>query len=175
MDEPIGGGPPRAYCLFSCESRPMGVPLEAVAEVMEPGRLVRLPLCPKPVRGLCTCRGKIVPVIGASRPAGEPIPPPGDRSGALLMLRSANGPWGLAIDRAGVTVEVAPESPAAGELAPPGGFVVSGTVQRGGIPHAILDIDRTWKGLKAEIDRWYAAVLGVESPGNPSPRPARAG
>ncbi|QDV35814.1 chemotaxis protein CheW [Tautonia plasticadhaerens] len=169
MDEPPEGRPSRAYCLFLSESRPLGVPLDAVAEVMEAGRLVRLPLCPGQVVGLCTYRGKIVPVV---RPGDEGGGPPGGGEGggrAVLILRTGRGLWGLSIDRGGVSVEVAGEGPA-GEGPPIGrGFVASGSVGRRGTSHAVLDPDRSWRGVKTEIDQWYADALGSGGDGFPPP------
>jgi hypothetical protein len=46
--------------------------------------------------------------------------------------------------------------------------VASGTVDREGRSHAILDHDRTWRALKTEIDHWYADALGSDGSGLPS-------
>jgi chemotaxis signal transduction protein len=172
MDDLPEGRPSRAFCLFQSESRPLGVVLDVVAEVMEAGRLVWLPLCPRQVVGLCTYRSKIVPVI---RPGAPDRPPAiglggGGRERAVMILRTGNGLWGLSIDRGGVTVEVARESPAGGggQGALARGFVASGTVDREGRSHAILDHDRTWRALKTEIDHWYADALGSDGSGLPS-------
>jgi chemotaxis signal transduction protein len=172
MDESSEGPLSRAFCLFQSESRPLGVVLEVVAEVMEAGRLVWLPLCPRQVVGLCTYRSKIVPVI---RPSDPDRPPAyglgGDgRERAVMILRTGNGLWGLSIDRGGVSVEVARESPAdgGGTMALARGIVASGTVDREGMSHTILDHDRTWRALKTEIDHWYADALGSEGSGLPS-------
>lgn len=169
MDDPPEGRPSRAYCLFLSESKALGVHLDVVAEVMEAGRLVWLPLCPRQVVGLCTYRGKIVPVVRPGGEGGGPSSGGAGRERAVLILRAGHGLWGLSIDRGGVSVEVAREGPVGAEPPIGRGFVASGSVGRGGVSHAILDHDRTWRGLKTEIDQWYADALGSEGGGFSAP------
>lgn len=159
---------PRCFCLFTGGSRPLGVDLEAVAEVVESARLVRVPLCPRPVLGLLTYRGKVVPVLGLGS-ADRDRPAADDGAGhAFLVLRTAQGLWGLAIDRGGVLIEHAPEAlPFRGDP-PPGGFAVAGAVDRGGVSHAILDPGRSWRGVRSEIERWYALAIEDRRPERPA-------
>ena len=162
MDDRFEESPTHAFCLFHCDSLPLGVPLEVVAEVLEPVRLVRLPLCPRQVLGLCTYRGKIVPVLRPGAEMTEPSRSTEISEHAYLILKTAHGLWGLGIDRAGVTVEVSRETRHDRPFSIPGGFVSRGGVDHDGTMHAILDHEGTWTGLKSEIDRWYRDALGLD-------------
>ncbi len=71
------GNARRAWYLFRSEGVPFAVGLEAVAEVVEADRPVRLPLCPPRVLGLCTVRRDVVPVVRlAGHREAEPRDPP---------------------------------------------------------------------------------------------------
>lgn len=157
----------RAFCLFFGGSRPLGVGLEIVAEVVESSRLVRVPLCPRPVLGLLTYRGKVVPILGLG-PADQDRhrADPGDDEQAFLVLRTGQGLWGLAIDRPGVQVEASSDPKPFDGPPPPGGFVVTAAVDHNGVSHAILDHDQTWRGIRSEVERWYLLAIEGHRPGH---------
>lgn len=156
---------PRAFCLFLGGSRPLGVGLEIVAEVVESSRLVRVPLCPRPVLGLLTYRGKVVPILGlgSTDRDGHSADPAGPGH-AFLVLKTRHGLWGLAIDRPGVQVEASSEPKPFDGNPPPGGFVVNGAVDHDGKTHAILDHDQSWRGVRSEVERWYRLAIEGQQP-----------
>ncbi len=151
----------RAYCLFPYRSRWLAVGVDAVETVLEAPRLVRLPLCPRPPTSMCSHRGGVLPVVEPAVEGEEPGEEPGGRRPAVLVLRTARGPIGLRIDRAGIAVvEDGPTAGVAGAATLPDGLVAAGTIDREGRSHAILDPDRTWAALRALIDRGYAESRG---------------
>ncbi|WP_152049630.1 chemotaxis protein CheW [Tautonia marina] len=170
-----GADPPcssHALCLFSSDSRPLAVDLERVVEIVAAGRLIPLPLCPRQVLGLSTYRGKIVPILGLgvrnrAHSAGEY-----ETRRAFLILKSHQSLWGLAIDREGVRVEVAGSLRSADWVELPGGFQTAGVIEAGGVSHAILELERSWLGVKSEIERWYGLALDRHHLNSPSASPS---
>ncbi len=65
------------------------VGLEAVAEVVEVERLVRLPQSPPHVLGLCALRRDVIPVVAVQRTAAEP-----SSRFLVLILRTSQGGMG---------------------------------------------------------------------------------
>lgn len=161
-----------ALCLFSSDSRPLAVELERVVEVIAAGRLIPLPLCPRQVLGLWTYRGKIVPILGLG--ARNRAQSAGDHETrrAFLILKSHQSLWGLAIDRDGVRVEVTGPLRSADGIELPGGFQAAGEIEAGGVSHAILDPERSWRGVKSEIERWYSLALDRHHLNSPSASPS---
>lgn len=164
----------RAYCLFPCRSRLLAVAVDAVEGILEAARLVRFPLCPWPVAGLCTYRGRILPVV---RPADDCEGWAGGRPGlrpTVLVLRTGHGHLGLLIDRDGIRIVADAEvdggaGPVGGRAPlPPEGLVVAGTIDREGKSHAVIDPDRTWSALRSVIEGGYGAGLGVAASAVPS-------
>lgn len=154
-------GATRAYCLFPYQSRWLAVGVDAVEAVLEAPRLVRLPLCPRPPTSMCSHRGGILPVVEPTIEGEGPVVASTGRRPAVLVLRTARGPIGLLIDRAGVAVvEDGPTAGAAGAATLPEGLVAAGTIDRDGRSHAILDPDRTWMALRDLIDRGYGGDRG---------------
>jgi chemotaxis signal transduction protein len=146
-----------AYCLFSCRARRLAVGVDAVEAVMEAGRVVRLPLAPRPVAGLCLYRGAILPVVD---PADGPAGPDADREGchpAVLVLRAGRGPLGLLTDRGALAIVETPRHAADGAGPLPEGLVAAGAIERDGRTYAVLDIDRSWKALRDGIEVVYGA------------------
>jgi chemotaxis signal transduction protein len=139
-----------ALCLFTCGRRPLAVPLEAVAEVVELDRLVPMPLCPPRVVGLCALRRDVVPVVRlGDEEAG------GESGHVALLLRAEPGPWGILIDRDGVAVTDDGHDHRDGPPTIADGVAVVGAVERGGASHAVLDPAETARVLRDEIERWY--------------------
>ncbi|WP_169977383.1 chemotaxis protein CheW [Tautonia rosea] len=162
----------RALCLFSIASRPLGVDLETVVEVVASGRLVQLPLCPRQVLGLWTYRGKIVPILGLGAQQRNQTGGENETRRAFLILRTHQGLWGLTIDREGVQVEVTEPLQSADRAELPGGFMTAGEIESGGVTYAILDLERSWRGVKSEIERWYGLVLDQHHLNSPQASPA---
>lgn len=164
-DEPRGA---KGYCLFPCGAGSLAVGVDAVEAVMEADRLVRLPLCPRPVFALCIYRGSILPIVG---PVGDSKGWDGARGGrlpAVLVLRTGHGHLGLLIDRGALAVvedcQVSGgdrRENAGGEAWPlPEGLVAAGSIERDGLPHPVLDVDRTWKAMRSLIESGYDAGRG---------------
>ena len=51
-----------SFCLVRCDSRPLAVAVENVAQVLEIDALVKLSLCPPAIAGLCPYHRQVVPV-----------------------------------------------------------------------------------------------------------------
>ena len=164
MDPTAADRSARSYCLFTSGPRALGLDVTSVIEVIRAGLLVQLPLCPRSVLGLCAYRGGFVPVVGPEH-GWESLSVHGeDRGQGVLVLRTRRGPVGLLIDRGGVSVEAGTAGPDDAGPPLPGGFAVGGLIERDGRSHAILDPERTWQGLRDEIERRYSDVLGPRRP-----------
>lgn len=165
-----------ACCLFTCQSRLFAVRLDVLEGIIKVPGIVRLPLCTRPVSGLCTYRGRFIIVV---RPAGDRegwVAGRGGRGPTVLVLRAEQGQFGLLIDRddiaivADVEMEGAVDTTDGGgqsrEL--PEGLVSSGSIERDGKLHAIIDPDGTWTYLRAVIERGYGASFGNVAQETPS-------
>lgn len=143
---------PPPWCLFRSDSRPFAVALEAVAEVVQADRLIRLAHCPPQILGLCTVRRDIVPVLSLNPGALGTEP---ETSIVVLVLRSDQGMWGIRIDREGTAVNDGVLNASAQGEPVSGGAEVVGSVQRGDLAHAVIDPDRTWRNVRALVEAWY--------------------
>lgn len=157
--KPTTGVPesPRSLCLFTCGARPYAVGVESVVEVIELGPLVRIPLGPRPVLGLCVYRGGVAPIAWPG-PGDMPAPEEKGPAPAVLVLRSDHGLWGLAIDRGGVAVGEAPPGWQPGTPSVSGFLSIVGEIDRGGKSHALLDPEASWQTLRTTIEHWYGEV-----------------
>jgi CheW-like domain len=152
--------PSNAYCLLPGRSRSLAVSLDAVVGLVEAGRIIRLPLCPTPVVGLCMSRGGFMPVL---RPiecadADDRRALEADRAETILVLRTPRGDIGLLIRREGVSIA---ENCVVRTTEPrtlPMGFIASGSIERDGATLAVIDPARSWQGVRTLLDGWYAAV-----------------
>jgi purine-binding chemotaxis protein CheW len=157
----------RAWYLFRSEGSPFAVGLEAVAEVVEADRPVRLPLCSPRVLGLCTVRRDVVPVIRlAGRREDEPRDPP--RRLIVLILRTAQGPWGIHIDEGGTVVAEASPEVADGPAddvgpAPPGSLRLNGAA------HAVVDAEAAWRDARRDIAAHYRDASRTPDPAFETP------
>jgi chemotaxis signal transduction protein len=144
----------RPWCLFKSDSRPFAVGLDAVAEVVEADRLVRLSLCPPQVLGLCTVRRDIVPVLSLTPPAagGEREP---EGKTIVLILRSDEGVWGIRADREGTAVADGRFEPAGSLADDAEGAAIVGTLKRGDHAHAVIDPGQTWRNVREHVEAWY--------------------
>lgn len=153
-----------SFCLVRCESRPLAVAVENVAEVLELDSLVRISLCPSVIAGLCPYHRQVVPVAALpgdsspwmpeapeSRPSGK-----ADRQ-SVLILQTEQGVWGLKIDQGGTIIAAASPSrhePVKGD----DGTVTVGVVRHGGTDHALLDAAATWRGLRDLVVNGYVQI-----------------
>jgi purine-binding chemotaxis protein CheW len=141
------------------------VGLEAVAEVVEADRLVRLAHCPPQVLGLCTVRRDIIPILSlAPAPTQAQVQTEAESEGpeaaresrlVALILRSDLGAWGIRIDREGTVVA---DDAAVTLASSPGvdhGATVLGTLRRGESTHTIIDPVQTWHNVRGTVEAWY--------------------
>ncbi|MFO0954519.1 MAG: chemotaxis protein CheW [Isosphaeraceae bacterium] len=146
------GRPTRPWCLFKSGAGAYAIGLEAVAEVVEVDRLVRLPHCPPRVVGMCSLRREVLPVVALSRAEGEEAKGPH----LMLILRSGQGPWALEISQEGTSVVEEPlEGLAPGQHGGAPGVAFLGSLNRGDVTHAVIDPAATWQGLRSEVEAWY--------------------
>ncbi len=171
MDNGDTGGP-RAYCLFPFRARSLAVGVDAVEALVEADRLVRLPLCPGPVSGLCTYRGGLLPII---QPADDPEgwdEGPGARRPAVLVLRTGRGLLGLLIGRGDITVVEDCRADDVGDLTVveggesllPEGLVAAGSIVRDGTSYPLIEPHRTWTAVRELIARGYHDGRGPGAP-----------
>ena len=158
---------PRSVCLFTCGSNPFAVDVDALVEVIEPGRVVRVPLAPRHLLGLYPYRGGIVPVVWTGVGEWPSIEEPGPRP-AVLILRSTGGLWGLVVDRQGVVVVDARPGERHSGLTMEGFLNIVGEVGWAGKTHALFDTSSSWHTLRNATERWYGEVNGGPPPAEPS-------
>lgn len=147
----------QAWCLFRSMSQSFAVPLDYVAEVVSVDQLLRLPLSPAEVIGLCTIRREVIPVVRLLDRENDPREP-ADLINAVLVLQAEQGLWGIGINREGIAVV---------EGFP--GFIepsarceniagAAGTIRRGDLLHTVINPVRAWATLRASIERWYSRI-----------------
>ncbi len=163
MTQPEPGVRPTAWCLFESASRLWAIPLENVAEIIAVDRLVRMPLCPPDLLGLCTLRREAIPVFwpvhdGSS--AGVLSP-----SHVVLILRVAQGLWGIPVLREGTVVheDDQPLGPA-NATGPEGSEADGDAIVRGKLTYRILDPEAAWHEARRSIERWYGRGVSRPSP-----------
>jgi len=162
-----------SFCLFHCESLPFAVAVADVAEIAEIDALVRIGLCPPRILGLCPYHRQVVPVVALGRDSCRAAPPTSDRRSSakgtrevVLIMQTSQGMWGVLIDRDGTTITV--QRPSRHEPRDDGdGVVTAGQIDHGGVSHALLDAELTWRGLRSLVVNWFA--LFNESVASPRP------
>lgn len=142
---------PDALFVFRCRTRMYALPVSAVDAVIDSGPLVRLPLAPPRIIGLCAHRRQVLPVFllaesGAGSKTGDQV---------VVLLRSEQGTWGLQADRAGVTVVEGRVIPAGAD-----GPGAVGTLAHEGHSVVVLDPETAWLALREEVEQWYAQARG---------------
>jgi len=155
MVNPIGTHRPNAWCLFRSQSRALAVPLERVCEIVAVDRLVRVPLSPPELLGLCTVRREVIPVL---RLDAEPSQGNGQgaRPTAVLVLRTdQRGPWGIAINRDGITVLDESVGEEDGSLLDPQSPTPPDVIRRGDDVYTVVHPEKTWASVRAAVERWY--------------------
>jgi hypothetical protein len=158
-----------AYCLFHCGVGYLAVDVNSVEVVVEVHRLVRLPLCPRPVSALGIYRGGVLPIVEPIDDSSRVGAASAGQQPSVLVLRTGHGPLGLLIDRGSLAVVEDCRVAASGAVgaergeasALPGGLVAAGSIERDGSPHAILDVGRTWAALRGLVESGYGAYRGV--------------
>jgi chemotaxis signal transduction protein len=149
----------RSLCLFQSGSKTFAIGLEAVAEVIEVDRSVRLPHSPPNVLGMCVLRRDVIPVLdlaegpqenGWSRPLAK---------STVLLLKTSHGIWGVQISGEGIIVT--DDSVESGMDRTDGAS--SGFVQRGETLYALIDPEATWLKMRTTVERWYSDYWGAES------------
>lgn len=149
-------------CLFTCGPKRFALPVAALGGVIETGDLVRMPLAPARVVGLCSHRRQALPVFQL-----EGSTPVCTASSAVLLVRSDQGTWGLRADREGVAVIESHVVPGSAE-----GPGACGTVLHEGRTYTVLDPELAWRDLRAEIEREYSkARPGADSSRSSNHRP----
>ncbi len=153
-----------SFCLVRCESRPLAVAVENVAQVLELDKLVRISLCPPQIAGLCPYHRQVVPVAVFPR---DPAPtmlevqqsrPSGKADGeSVLILQTDQGVWGLKIDRGGTIITAARPS-RHDPVKEADGSVTVGLIRHGGTDHALLDASATWRGLRELVVNRYVQI-----------------
>jgi purine-binding chemotaxis protein CheW len=169
LTAPLPPEPPgRPWCVFHCGRHGFAVTLDAVAEVVEVDRLVRLPHAPSRVLGLCVLRREVIPVIDLDTPEsdrGVPATPPGCLA---VILRTAQGIWAIKVNREGTAVARAIPEAAEGPSPDGRGLVCAGSIQKGDARHAVIDPEAAWRSVRAEVQDWYRDHRGGESDGKAS-------
>jgi purine-binding chemotaxis protein CheW len=161
----------RAWCLFRSDGSPFAVGLEAVTEVVEADRTVRLPLSPPRVLGLCAVRRDVVPVVRLSG-HGEERPDESVRRINVLILRTAHGSWGVRVDQEGTVVaEAALDDSDAGPDARPAAIL--GSIRREGTTYTVVDPELAWRDVRTDIEAHYTSFTRSLDPTFDLPEDAR--
>jgi hypothetical protein len=137
--------------LFRSEARPYAIRIASVAEVVRVERLVRLPLAPPRLVGLRILRRDVIPVF-RPREAELKNAVATDGVSLVLLIRAAQGIWGLLIDREGL--QVREEIPTNHERsspdpAPDRVLIDEVTYQR-------IDPEIAWEELQMSMNSWYS-------------------
>jgi CheW-like domain len=144
-----------AWCLFWSLSRPYAVRLDCVSEVVSVDRLVRLPLGPPELMGLCTIRRDVIPVVGLvdGRPAAVASVA---GTTAVLILQAGQGTWGIGISREGIAV--VDESAEGGDdvrIEPADLPGRESGIHKGDTFYAVIHPELAWSSVRTAVERWY--------------------
>jgi chemotaxis signal transduction protein len=162
---PAPSGSTRPWCFFQSGMAAYAIAVEAVAEVVEVERLVRLPHSPPRVLGLCTLRREVIPVIGLDRSSPASESPGVCSKVTVLILKSGRGRWAFRVNPEGTVVakEALDDPPAATAHANAPGLAITGTIRRAEMVYAVIDPDATWKNVRKEVEDWYSNHWGRAS------------
>jgi len=139
----------------------LAVRVDDVDAFLEADRFVRIPLAPRPVAGLCTYRGGVLPILD----------PADDREGSgagtfvVLSLRTRRGLLGLLVSRGEVVIVAdgqgmgtGPDPAAEAGGAPlPQGLVAAGVIERDGETFPVIDPEGTWSRVREMIVDGYTS------------------
>lgn len=148
-----------AHCLFHCGGTPLAIRLDSVAEVLEVDRIVRLPLAPPEILGLCILRREVIPVVALRGPKSE-VSPRLSSSALVLILRGDRGAWALKIDPTGTVVATEDVIHHQIDSLTCSILVLRGLLSREGTEYSVIDHDATWRHLKDRIDSAYSRDNG---------------
>ena len=153
-----------SFCLVSCQTKPLAVAVENVAEVLELDSFVRISLCPPAIAGLCPYHGQVVPVAALSgdlAPPTEKVPQSRGSGKAVresvLILQTEQGLWGLRVDRGG-TIVIAARPSRHEPVMDADGSVTVGLIRHAGSDHALLDAAATWRALREMVVHGYVKI-----------------
>jgi purine-binding chemotaxis protein CheW len=143
----VSDAPIKPWCLFQSGESNYALRLEAVAEVVEVERSIRLPHSPPLVLGLCALRREMIPVIALDESMTLESANGGGKH-TVLILRTARGTWGLRIDAEGTIVA----KEGLDDLETSDG---SGSLHLGDTAYEIIDPEKTWRSIRDRVDEWY--------------------
>ncbi|HEV3164937.1 MAG TPA: chemotaxis protein CheW [Isosphaeraceae bacterium] len=164
MASSVGTHRPKAWCLFRSQSRALAVSLERVCEIVAIDRLVRVPLSPPELLGLCTVRREVIPVL---RMDSEPSQGNAQtqRLNAVLVLRTSHQrSWGIAINRDGITVHDETVKEEDGKELEPETTIPPDVIRRGEDIYTVVHPENTWNGVRAAVESWYRISCPQEPP-----------
>jgi len=95
----------RQFCTFWLEDLLCGIDVAAVQEVLQPQTTRRVPLAADSIKGLINLRGQVVTAIDLRSCLAMP-PRTDDRGAVNIIIRSAQEPVSLLVDRIGDILEV---------------------------------------------------------------------
>jgi chemotaxis signal transduction protein len=145
-----------AWCLFRSLSQPYAVRLESVLEVVSVDRLVRFPLGPPELMGLCTIRRDVIPVIGLVD--GRPAPvDAASGTTAVLILQAGQGTWGVGINREGIAV-VDQSADTSAEPGAESAELEEGVagIRKGDTIYTVIHTEQAWASVRTTVERWYS-------------------
>lgn len=96
-------------CTFDVDTLYVGIEVSRIQEILRAQPLTPVPLAPSVIRGLMSLRGQIVPVLDLRERLGlHPAPP--DAEQFNVLIRTADGPVSLLVDKVGDVVEIESEA-----------------------------------------------------------------
>jgi purine-binding chemotaxis protein CheW len=95
----------RTYATFFADGLLFGLPATEVLELANPRELTRVPLAPGTLAGLMNLRGQIIAAIDLRRRLGLP-PRPAGQLAMNVVLRTADEPVSLLVDRVGEVIDL---------------------------------------------------------------------
>jgi len=138
-----------AWCSFSSLGRLYRIRLDSVCQVVQVDRLIRLPMCPPRLVGLCKLGRDVIPVfVPFSEPVDRPASP--GQTQLVLVLRATKGQWGFLVDPGGVHVHE--DAPAGSVHTPP---QEPRSIDREQPDFVNVDPEATWEELRKLINHWY--------------------
>ena len=93
-----------SLCTFDVDSLFIGIEINRIQEILRAQPVTPVPLAPSAIRGLMSLRGQIVPVIDLAERLGVQLAQTSEVFNVLI--RTADGPVSLLVDRVGDVVEV---------------------------------------------------------------------
>jgi chemotaxis signal transduction protein len=142
------------------------LPVESVAGVLEIAALVRIGLCSPRILGVCPYRRDVIPVVDfgaqdgsrAQAAAGDRTSGPASSVVNVLIVQSAQGSWGIRVDRSRTRIaaeRLSPHEPTRSEE----GVTTVGVVRHDGSDYSLIDVEATWERLRSDVLHRYAVTL----------------